>query len=71
MLKQLEQIIRQAASIMLQHKPSGILTKEGHANFVTEADRKTQDFLQDRLLRLLPGSVLYGEEKETAPLGDG
>lgn len=70
MLKQLEQIIRQAASIMLQHKPSGILTKEGHANFVTEADRKTQDFLQDRLLRLLPGSVLYGEEKENAPLGD-
>jgi len=70
MLTQLEQIIRQAASIMLQQKPSGILTKEGHANFVTEADRNTQDFLQDRLLRLLPGSVLYGEEKENTPLGD-
>lgn len=70
MLPQLESIIRAAARIMLADAPQGIQSKEGHANFVTRADRKTQDFLQEQLLSLLPGSILYGEEKQNEPLGD-
>lgn len=70
MLAQLEIIIKNAAEIMLRMQPKGITSKEGHANFVTEADKKTQDYLQEELLRLLPGSVMYGEEKANAPLDD-
>ena len=70
MLSQLETIIKNAAEIMLKMQPRGITSKEGHANFVTEADKKTQDYLQGELLKLLPGSVMYGEEKENAPLDD-
>ncbi|HHT08120.1 MAG: inositol monophosphatase family protein [Christensenellales bacterium] len=68
MLHQLENIIKEAAQIMVNKTPEGIITKEGHANFVTEADQATQDFLQEKLLALLPGSVLFGEEKENEPL---
>ncbi|MDI9520920.1 MAG: inositol monophosphatase family protein [Bacillota bacterium] len=70
MLTKLETIIKNAAEIMLKMQPKGIVSKEGHANFVTEADKKTQDFLQEELLKLLPGSVMYGEEKENEPLDD-
>lgn len=70
MLAQLETIIKDAAEIMLKMQPRGIVSKEGHANFVTEADRKTQDYLQNELLKLLPGSVMFGEEKKNAPLDD-
>lgn len=70
MLQQLETIIKQAAEIMLQMQPKGITSKEGHANFVTEADKKTQDYLQNELLKLLPGSVMFGEEKDNEPLTD-
>ncbi len=70
MLTQLTTIILKAADIMLTMQPKGITLKEGHANFVTEADQKTQDYLQTELLKLLPGSVMYGEEKENAPLSD-
>lgn len=71
MLRQLENILREASSIMLSARPEGITSKEGHANFVTEADRQTQDFLQGKLEALLPGSALFGEEKENEPLGEG
>lgn len=71
MLREVGNIIREASAIMKSRRPEGIQSKEGHANFVTQADRETQDFLQERLLALLPGSVLYGEEKENEALGDG
>ncbi len=71
MLQALDRILRDAAQIMLRERPDNITSKEGHANLVTQADRKTQDALQERLLKLLPGSVMFGEEKENEPLGDG
>lgn len=70
MLRQMEGIMKSAAAIMLKSRPDGITSKEGHANFVTEADRRTQDFLQEALFGLLPGSLLFGEEKDNEPLGD-
>ncbi|MCC6093628.1 MAG: inositol monophosphatase [Eubacterium sp.] len=36
--------------------------KEGHANFVTEYDRKVQDFLTTRLSEILPEAHFVGEE---------
>lgn len=71
MLEQLGNIMKTASEIMLKERPEGISSKEGHANFVTQADKKTQDFLEQHLLELLPGSVLFGEEKENETLGDG
>lgn len=71
MIFQVEQIVRDAARIIKSLSPSGITSKEGHANYVTEADQQTQAFLEERLTALLPGSVLFGEEKENQPLGDG
>ena len=68
MKQQLETIIKEASRIMLDKAPRNIESKEGHANFGTEADLKTQDFLQERLLKLLPGSLVFGEEKDNQPL---
>ena len=70
MTEPLEKIIRSAAQIMLSMQPQGISSKEGHANFVTEADKKTQDYLREQLLTLLPGSLLYAKEKENEALSD-
>lgn len=71
MLRNVEKIMREAAQIMLKARPSSIQVKEGHANFVTKADRDTQAFLQERLTALLPGSEVFGEEKVNGVLGDG
>lgn len=70
MRTQIASIMRSAAAIMLNSRPQCITLKEGHANYVTEADQRTQDLLQAALFALLPGSVLYGEEQENAPLSD-
>lgn len=70
MRTQIAAIMKSAAAIMLNSRPQCITSKEGHANFVTETDRRTQDHLQAALFQLLPGSVLYGEEKENEPLSD-
>lgn len=70
MISRIEEIVREASSIMLQQGPGQVDSKEGHANFVTQADINTQHFLQKELLALLPGSQLYGEEKENQQLTD-
>ncbi|HSK69499.1 MAG TPA: inositol monophosphatase family protein [Candidatus Limnocylindria bacterium] len=70
MLKQAEAVVRAAAQLMREGAPGAVTRKEGHANFVTEADLKVQAALEEGLTRLLPGSVVYGEEKENASIGD-
>lgn len=70
MKQALEQIIREASRIMMEKAPRNIRSKEGHANFVTEADLSTQAFLLERLQQLLPGSQVFGEEKDNQPLSD-
>jgi len=71
MLKHVEAIVRKVSRVMLEGGAGGVSQKEGHANFVTEADKRTQDLLERELTALLPGSVLYGEEKENRALGPG
>ncbi|MCR5789217.1 MAG: inositol monophosphatase [Lachnospiraceae bacterium] len=49
-----------------------VLSKEGHANFVTEYDTKVQELLKRELLRLLPDAAFIGEEGENHDkLGNG
>ena len=71
MLTQLGKILKAASAIMMTQQPSGIESKEGHANFVTEADKRTQETLQRELAALLPASTLFGEEKDNEPLTNG
>ena len=60
-------IIRSAAG--LPEEPSGsadesdlIMSKQGHANYVTQYDRQVQAFLFDALSKLLPDASFVGEE---------
>ena len=70
MLNTIDTILREAGRIILREKDPEIMQKEGHANFVTQADRDVQDFLFDKLTALMPESAFYGEEQENAPLTD-
>ena len=70
MQQALEKLVRQAAGIMLTQQSAAVHRKEGHYNFVTDADFAVQAFLQEGLLKLLPCSILLAEEQENQPLGD-
>lgn len=68
MKQQLQALIREAGAIILNAEAFRVEAKEGHANFVTSVDEEVQRFLTDRLVSLLPGSLVIGEETENAPL---
>ena len=70
MKQKLQAIIREAGKIILNAEAFRVEQKEGHANFVTSVDEEVQRFLTQKLLALLPGSELIGEEQENAPLTD-
>ena len=55
---------------MLHRQNAAIHAKEGHFNFVTDADVAVQDFLRRELLRLLPHARFFAEEQENDPLTD-
>lgn len=71
MQKQIESIIREAAKVMLSYDHPAITSKEGHANFVTEADKAVQDYLFNRLQQAFPKAAFMGEEEEEHRLGEG
>ncbi len=66
----LKNIVREAGEMFASVSISEIEQKEGHANFVTNIDREVEEFLQEKLLSLIPGSRMIGEEKENSPLSD-
>ena len=68
MLTSIAAVAREAGNMMLRFRDAAIHRKEGHYNFVTDADVAVQRFLQEELLKLLPGSRFYAEEQENAPL---
>lgn len=70
MKDQLMAIARQAGEAFLSRRLTSIDSKEGHANYVTNIDRKVEAYLDEALVRLLPGSVMIGEEKENQALTD-
>lgn len=60
----IEKAAEEAGQIMLEAQKHGFAVdaKEGHANFVTEYDRKIQSFLFERLGREIPEAHFLGEE---------
>ena len=70
MLEEITLLARHAGEIMLRYRDAATHRKEGHFNFVTDADVAVQDFLKRELLRLLPESRFFAEEQDNAPLTD-
>jgi len=70
MKEKLMQIARTAGNFFSAGSLSRIDRKEGHANFVTNIDREVEEYLQQALLCLIPGSRVIGEEKENDALSD-
>jgi len=70
MRKKLMQIAKTAGNFFSARSLSKIDQKEGHANFVTNIDREVEEYLQQALLSLVPGSQVIGEEKENGALTD-
>ena len=70
MKEKLARIARQAGDAFQRGQLTDISRKEGHANFVTNIDSAVEEYLEDALTRLLPGSRFIGEEKENAKLTD-
>ncbi len=65
MSEEIMEVVKDCGLFILNadRRKSHIVSKEGHANFVTEYDKKVQNMLKTELLRLLPGSVFIGEEE--------
>ena len=64
LLAQIQNAAREAGAIMLSaHNDSmQVELKPGHANFVTEYDKRIQSFLMEKLGRILPEARFLGEE---------
>ncbi len=54
LLEKAEPILRQAGELVRAIPHPAVYSKEGHANFVTEADMASQQFLMEHLSPLLP-----------------
>ncbi len=70
MKEQLIQIAREAGAFFQKKDLTRVVSKEGHANYVTNIDCAVQAYLEEKLLQLLPGSVFIGEEKDNQALTD-
>ena len=70
MKDELIRIAMKAGEFFLERDLTSVVSKEGHANFVTNIDCRVQAYLEEALLKLLPGSKFIGEEKDNQALGD-
>ena len=59
----IKEAAREAGQIMKDAVRPKVMEKSGHANFVTETDERIQEFLIDRLSKLLPEASFLGEEE--------
>lgn len=71
MKEKIIEIIKSASHIMLENENAAIHEKEGHYNFVTDADIMVQQYLSSNLLPLVEGSSFFAEEKANEALTDG
>lgn len=71
MINKIADIVKSVRPMLLRPQKLQVKDKEGHANYVTNVDVSVQNYLKERLLHLLPGSVFIGEEQENQMLGDG
>ncbi len=70
MLKQVTDIALKAGALMLNFQNAAAHQKEGHYNFVTDADVAVQALIQHELSNLLPAAAFFAEEKQNNPLTD-
>lgn len=70
MLKQIAAAAREAGRIILKSHDAAVHQKEGHFNFVTDADMAVQQYLKQALLKILPGARFFSEEQQNEPLTD-
>ena len=70
MIERLEAIVREAGEHMLAFQNPKTFVKEGHYNFVTEADLFVESFLIERIQPLAPGACFYAEEQDNQALTD-
>ena len=65
------QVVQEAGKLIQSIPRPQVYTKEGHANFVTEADMASQKFLIEHLAPLLPQAHFFAEEQEDNRLAPG
>ena len=70
MLHELERIAEEAGKELVSTASFTVEEKQGHANFVTDEDKRIQDFLMERLGRLYPDAHFIGEEQINEQLSD-
>lgn len=70
MFDTIREIVLEAGNLMLSLSEAPVHQKEGHANFVTDADTAVQSFLMAKLHLTLPEAVFFAEEQENNHLGD-
>lgn len=68
LLDQIASAAREAGRVILSARGSAAHQKEGHFNFVTDADVKVQALLKDALTQILPEAKFFSEEQENEPL---
>ena len=68
LIGRIEEAAREAGRIILREGGAREFRKEGHFNFVTEADLHVQEALKRCLGEILPEAVFYAEEQENARL---
>lgn len=68
---QVSVIVKEAGALIQSIPRPQVYTKEGHANFVTEADVASQKYLLEHLASLLPEAHFFAEEQEEHQLAPG
>ena len=66
LLRKITEVVRECGEIILHadRNKSAVDEKAGHANFVTEYDKRIQQILHKNLLQILPEAVFVGEEED-------
>jgi len=69
LLQSIIDIVREAGEILTgaDHIEETVEEKAGRANFVTAYDKKIQEFLFEKLKKVMPEAVFIGEEEEEHP----
>ena len=70
MRKALCNILSEAGNELLKAHSFSVTEKEGHANYVTDVDKRLQDMLMERLSALCPEAEFIGEERTNQKLTD-
>lgn len=72
MLEKIKDAVLKSSQIMLEaeHIAETVEDKGGHANFVTEYDKRVQEDIFERLAAILPEAKFMGEEEEAQTFSD-